>query len=258
MNDAQRFLFGYDTGAPLAVQDHGRGRLSYASAAATRVPARLVLGEHNGAAILIQHGGGETKDDPLVSLLLRRWSAAGFTCLAIDAPGHGERADTEAVTSRGFFAYLRARVQNAIDLRRAIDVLVGHYGIDPARIGYWGVSMGGSVGLMLMAADQRVRAACLCLTGARARRTWPAVDPGVASFVASNLDVTALAGLVGERPVLMLNGSHDETIAVEDSKRLYEALSGPKQQRWFKTGHKVTPEMLRASKDFLERELASR
>lgn len=262
MNDAQRFLLGYDFEAPLAVErvdppgEDGLARLSYRSANGERVPALLALGAPGGAAVLLQHGGGESKDHPLIRMLLRRWSAAGLTCLAIDAPGHGERAGGAQAPRRSFFEYIRLRLQNAIDLRRAIDLLQCEAGIDPGRIGYWGVSMGGSVGVMLLAADSRVRAACLCLAGARSRRAWPEVDPGVERFVAANLDLMALAPLTAGREVLLLNGKHDETVPAGDARRLFDALGEPKAQRWFAAGHRVTPAMLRASKEFFDRALA--
>ena len=207
-------------------------------------------------AVLLQHGGGESKEDPLIHLLMRRWGRAGFACLAIDAPGHGERAISEAHRSprRGFYEYMRSRVQNVIDLRRGLDAL-GELGLSHDGAGYWGVSMGGSVGVMLLASESRVAAACLCLAGARSRRSWPDIDPDVADFAARNLDPLALAAAISRTPVLMLNGTDDPTIAREDAERLYQALAGPKEQRWFKTGHKVTVAMLRASGEFFEREL---
>jgi pimeloyl-ACP methyl ester carboxylesterase len=189
-------------------------------------------------------------------MLLRRWPAAGFTCLAIDAPGHGERADAGGAPRRSFFEYVRARLQNAIDLRRGIDLLQAEGGAAADRIGYWGVSMGGTVGVMLLAAEGRVGAACLCLAGARPRRSWPDADPGAVAFAASTLDPATLAAHSGDRPVLMLNGERDETVAPEDARRLFEGFGGPKELRWFNAGHHVTPAMLRASKDFFDRVLS--
>jgi len=230
--------------------------LTYLSSGPVRVPAVQALARGGGRAILIQHGGGESKDHALIRLLLRRWQAAGFTCLAIDAPGHGERALPGVSTPRrGFYEYLRSRVQHVIDLRRGLDYLTTLTEVDPGRIGYWGVSMGGGVGVMLLAADTRVKAACLCLAGSRSRRDWPAVDPAIAEYAAAHLDPAALASSIGYRAVLMLNGSHDETVPREDALRLFSALAGPKEQRWFKSAHKVTPAMLRDSKEFFERVL---
>lgn len=265
MNEAQSFLLGYDRDLPLApevrqVTVHDRLkelRLTYLSSGPVRVPAVLTVPYSGiGSGVLIQHGGGESKDTPLIQLLMRRWAASGLACLAIDAPGHGDRA-VPGVRGirRGFFEYLRLRIQNVVDLRRGIDYLVGEAGVDPNRLGYWGVSMGGGVGVMLMAADERVRAACLCLAGARSRRTWPEVEESVAGFAGANLDPLALAPLIGQRHVLMLNGGEDPTVSREDALRLFEALPGPKEQRWFKAGHKVTSAMLRASREFFEQVL---
>lgn len=259
LSPAQAFLLGYDIGAPLrtniAAEDRRDGRIEHRLtfvSGGSSVPAlwtRPSGGER--ATVLVQHGGGESKDDPLLRLLARRWAEAGFATFAIDAPDHGERAGVEAgLGRRAFFQYTRNRVQNAIDLRRALDCLVEAGAAGP--FAYWGVSMGAGIGVMLLAAESRIEAACLCLGGARARTSWPAVAEGVAEFVAANLDPLAFAPLTTGRPVLMLNGSHDDTISVEDAVRLYDALGRPKEQRWFQTGHKVTPAMLRASRAFFE------
>jgi uncharacterized protein len=267
MSGARGFLFGYDANLPLepifvdAADSGAVVRLSYLSSGPVRVPALLSMPHERrpAPAILLQHGGGESKDDPLVRLLMRRWSRAGFVCLAIDAPGHGQRSVSESpVSRRGFFEYLRARVQNVIDLRRGIDLLASTDGVRPEAIGYWGVSMGGSVGVMLMATEPRVRAACLCLAGTRSRRSWPDVDAEVAAFAVANLDPLTLAPEVRHPRVLMLNGRDDATIPKEDALRLYEALAGPKEQRWFATGHKLTPAMLRASGEFFATTLSER
>jgi alpha-beta hydrolase superfamily lysophospholipase len=264
VSEARQFLFGYDTELRLEPRWGADGaghaalggiprprKLSYLSSGPVRVPALLALpASASRGAVVLQHGGGESKDDPLIGLLMKRWSAAGFTCLAIDAPGHGERSVSESPPHRrGFFEYLRSRVQNVIDLRRGIDLLQEEFGAGDS-IGYWGVSMGGSVGVMLMACDGRVSRACLCLSGARSRRAWPAVDPGLVGFAAANVDPLALASDV-TAAVLMLNGDHDDTIHRADAERLFSALAGPKDLHWFRTAHRVTPAMLRASGGFL-------
>jgi dienelactone hydrolase len=266
LSAAQEFLFGHDPELPLDVRisDQSRHagyrelRLSYASSSPARVPAVLTLPLRDGPwpAVIVQHGGGQSREDPLLRSLMRRWSAAGFACFAIDAPGHGERAvRAHGARGRAFFEYLRSRLMNVIDLRHGIDLLA-ESGADVGRIGYWGVSMGGGIGVMLMAADPRVRAACLCLAGARARRDWPAAVHAAADFAALHADPLALAPLLAGREVLMLNGSEDSVVPREDAERLFHALPEPKAQHWFRTGHKVTPAMLRQSREFLERTLS--
>jgi dienelactone hydrolase len=263
---ARKFLLGYDERLALDLRVSADRRLaeqrelhvSYASSSPGRVPAVVALPLSGGPwpAVIVQHGGGQSRDDPLVRALVRRWSACGFACLAIDAPGHGERAlRPHQPHRRAFFEYTRSRLANVVDLRHGIDLLV-EFGADPGRVGYWGVSMGGGIGVMLMAADGRVRAACLCLAGARARPERLGVDGDAAEYAALHADPLALAPLLAGRKVLMLNGTEDDVMPREDAERLFEALPGPKEMRWFRTGHKVTPAMLRQSRDFLERSLS--
>ncbi len=39
------------------------------------------------------------------------------------------------------------------------------------------------------------------------------------------------------RPVLMLNAEHDPTVTPEMESRLFAAAAGPKEQRWYDSGH---------------------
>jgi dienelactone hydrolase len=133
--------------------------------------------------ILLGHGGGQHKKAPGIVARARRFAAeGGFAVAAIDAPSHGERPK-DAEFSR-VAAELRARVtaeedatavvsamhallaEQAVAEWQAVLTAVQHLdqvGSGPA--GYWGISMGGALGLPLMAAEPRIRAAVLGLLG---------------------------------------------------------------------------------------------
>jgi dienelactone hydrolase len=133
--------------------------------------------------ILMGHGGGQHKKAPGIAARARRFVAeGGFAVAAIDAPSHGERPK-DAGFSR-IAAELRARMTAGQDAAALVDAMhpllagpavaewqavltavqqLGQVGSGP--VGYWGISMGGALGVPLVAADARVRAAVLGLLG---------------------------------------------------------------------------------------------
>jgi dienelactone hydrolase len=134
--------------------------------------------------ILMGHGGGQHKKAPGIETRARRFAAeCGYAVAALDAPGHGERPRTEEHDR--IIAEMRSRMQTGGDVtsvliafhtllagqsvaewRAVLDALqqLGHVGTGP--VGYWGMSMGCALGVPFIAAEPRVRAAVLGLTGA--------------------------------------------------------------------------------------------
>jgi dienelactone hydrolase len=133
--------------------------------------------------ILMGHGGGQHKKAPGVLARARRFAAAGgFAVAAIDAPNHGDRPKEEELSAKA--AENGARIaagEDVAPLVAAMHALVAdrmvadwaavitalqeldHVGAGP--VGYWGVSMGGGLGVPLVAAEPRIRAAVLGLLG---------------------------------------------------------------------------------------------
>jgi dienelactone hydrolase len=119
--------------------------------------------------VLIGHGRTMEKRNPYSRTLVRLFTARGWDVVAIDAPGHGERRGP------GYGAeWPRPDPDETVqDWHAAIDLLREDAGIDTSRLGYWGVSMGASLGISLIAGDPRFQAAVLGLMHAN----WPA-PPG--------------------------------------------------------------------------------
>jgi dienelactone hydrolase len=157
------------------------------------VEREFILGEVTGvlwspeppaepaALMLMGHGGGLHKKTPgqvsRAHEAVRRW---GFTVVALDAPGHGDRPRTggderaraeigEAVTAGDFerFASVSIRYMDSLteqavaEWRATLDALQEQPDIGPdAAIGYGGgMSMGSAIGVPLTAAEPRITAA---------------------------------------------------------------------------------------------------
>ncbi len=149
--------------------------------------------------VLLGHGGGpQHKKAPGLMARARSYvTVAGFAAAAIDAPGHGDRPRTEH--GQQLMTGLRERL--AADDQKA--AAVAWYNAELAKlvvpewqatltalaeldeigpggaVGYWGMSMGCGIGVPLVAAEPRIRAAVLgllhhlWLTDAAARISVP-------------------------------------------------------------------------------------
>lgn len=132
------------------------------------------------------HGGSQHKKTADVrARAIRYASRFGWVSVAIDAPGHGDRVSREeaaeeqrktlarlrgdagavSLSSAEKNSYLNALAAQAVpEWRAALDEVL-ELGVvaDGAPIGYWGVSMGTSIGVPLLAAEGRFCCAVLGL-----------------------------------------------------------------------------------------------
>jgi dienelactone hydrolase len=131
--------------------------------------------------VLLGHGGGQHKKAERLVARAQRYVICGFAVAAIDAPGHGERPKVEQHERR--MADIRQRVAHG----EALGPLIAHYNVMVAQqavpewqaaldalleldgvaglVGYGGTSMGGAIGVSLVAAEPRITAAVLGLAG---------------------------------------------------------------------------------------------
>ncbi|WP_433519125.1 alpha/beta hydrolase [Nonomuraea sp. CA-143628] len=170
------------------------------------------------ALILIGHGGGQHKQAPgVVARAIRLAAECGYAAAAIDAPAHGDRprsAEHERIITE-----MRARMagegdplpllaelhtllaaQTVPEWRAVLDALG-----DVGPVGYWGMSLGCALGIPLVAAEPRVRAAVLGLSGT------------------SLASAEAAAGVAV--PVRFLVQWDDERVPREDALALFDALA---------------------------------
>ncbi|MER6569188.1 dienelactone hydrolase family protein [Streptomyces sp. NPDC001093] len=133
--------------------------------------------------ILLGHGGGQHKTAPHTVSRARRYAAGGFAVVAIDAPHHGDRpkgeefgriaADMRAGMAAGkapgalvagMHSYLAP--QAVADWRAVLTAVQRLDQVGAGPVGYCGMSMGCGLGIPLIAAEPRIRAAVLGLLGA--------------------------------------------------------------------------------------------
>ena len=185
--------------------------------------------------VLIGHGGTQHKRVPNVLSLARRLVRhLGYAAVAVDAPGHGDRVVDPAVAElarKNLEARLagdtsgrlvtpdrdpeamRAMVERARqgtkEWSAVLDQVVELPEIGDGPFGYWGVSMGTSIGLPFVASDARIRAAVLGLNGLSDR-------PGQDRFAEAARSLTV--------PILFMFQWDDELMTRQSGLDLFDAI----------------------------------
>jgi dienelactone hydrolase len=176
--------------------------------------------------VLMGHGGSQNKKfPPLVARAQRYAQVFGFAVAAIDMPGHGGRRGAEQAAQFG--AEIGARLaqgqpvgefvshrmtglaaqavpewQAALDALQSLD-FIGAGG----PVGYWGLSMGGAIGVFLAAAEPRITAAVFGLAG---------LFPGQEAMAAAAAKISI--------PLEFVVQWQDEMVPREASFALFEAF----------------------------------
>ena len=141
----------------------------------------------------------------------------------------------------------REWVERRWDLGRTIDYLETRPDVDASRLGYIGVSFGGSFALPLVAVEPRLKAAVF-LSGGLPRPVTPITSP---INYAPRIKI----------PVLMVNGEFDEFSPVDTAQRpLFQLLGAPPEdKRWrvLPSGHGSPPraEVLRETLGWFDKYL---
>ena len=154
--------------------------------------------------------------------------AAGFNLMIFDYRGYGESAGSA-----------RRRGPLLADTNAAIDNLLTRDDVDAQRIGMYGQSLGGAIGLSVMHDRPELRAAVI----ESAFSSWRGIaasavggsSPGpIARFIAwalirdHNRPVDAIAAI--DRPILIIHGTDDSIIPINHGRDL--AAAGPTAELW--------------------------
>ena len=130
------------------------------------------------------------------------------------------------VQTPGTAALRDLAVQRSKDLGRAIDYLATRPDIDSSRLGYYGISLGSTMGAILTAIEPRFRGSVLVSGGLTSARPLPDADP--LNFL-PHIKV----------PTLMVNGRGDFAFPIETAQKPFFNLigTGQKKHAVFNGGH---------------------
>ncbi len=206
--------------------------------------------------LVVLHGRGMRKEDFL--LVAERFCAAGFRCLLPDLPGHGENPETRL--RFGTSPAERSLPGEVLESAAAL------FGFEPGPSGLWGMSLGGAFAVRAAAEDPTRWDAVVVVSSfdelapvvrGEARRRFGKAAPlatlGLGEAVrwrggcppARVRPIEAAARL--SMPVMILHGTDDPLIGIEQGRRLYRAVPHPRKQWIAVTGARhgdvlVTPQ----------------
>jgi dienelactone hydrolase len=261
--------FDYDREASLAFEDAGRLNqdypieirdVSYASPkeGKGRVTAYLVRPPGDGpyAGMILQHGAEANRQQLVIQAA---WLAGrGVVALVVDSPN--ARGDVELPRGTAGLRVERDQVvQNVVELRRAVDVLLAQKNVDGKRIGFLGYSAGARAGAILAGVENRIAAYDLISGGSAPVAEYVRLAPPEARRDVRTLlgEIDPLRHVRAAAPAKLFfqNGRQDRVVPRAALVALYRAASRPKEIRWYEGGHEPSFEVYRDAITWLTQRL---
>lgn len=206
--------------------------ISFAANDGKQVYARLYKPEHsNGAAIEFVHGAGYLQNAHFYWSYYQRemlfhqlLSELGYTVIDVDyraSEGYGRDFRTAIYRDMG-----NRDLQDFVDAKK---LLVGKYGIDPAKVGIYGGSYGGFITLMALFKTNEFS----CGAALRSVTDWAHYNQEYTSNILNYPETDSIAyrrsspiyfaeGL--QKPLLMAHGVEDDNVHFQDIVRLNQRL----------------------------------
>ncbi len=187
----------------------------------------------NRAALVLVHGIGSNREPMLP--LARDLNATGYGLLLLTLRGHG-RSEGRGTTFG---------VTEVLDMRAAVAYLSSRADVDPARVGVYGVSLGGATAIKAAAIMPQIRA--VVADSAYSSLRWmidhrlqrilrlpPVLTPLIVTFgtwqsgarVADAAPVAAIGSIPSNR-LFLIHGDADCLVPVENVRLLADAVSPP-------------------------------
>ena len=190
-------------------------------------------GTREDVLVILTHGVTGNKDRPLLVNLADGLAARGWPCLRLSWSGNG--------ASEGDFRDATVSKESG-DLRDVLDALPPRL-----KIAYIGHSMGGAVGMMTTADDERIRVlvtlAGMVRTEEFCEREFGSVIPDKGfmwdepacplsqKYVDDMESIGDLFDEVGQIsvPWLLIHGTADDVVLIQDSRDAYDTAEEPKR-----------------------------
>ncbi len=200
-------------------------------------------GTENGGTLVLLHGRRGRKEDNLPVAI--RFCAAGFRCLLLDLPGHGDHPETAAN-----YGPNESRLPLAV-----LEEAAARFAFPKRPAALWGISMGGSVAVHAAAAnpvpwDALVVVASFdalapvierqCqhrLGGSLGTPFYHTVSRCFTLQTGLALEVVQPSALAPQItiPALIVHGDDDPLIPAAAARRLFDAL-GSRDKEWINVG----------------------
>lgn len=137
----------------------------------------------------------------------------------------------------------QSSVEQVVELRIAMDLLMAERGADPSRFAYVGHDFGAMYGVLAGAADPRPTAYVL-MAGTSRFPDWFLYYPKLIGDEAeafkkqfNSIDPVTLVPRLAPAPLLFQFGVRDVHVPTKRAEAFFEAASEPKEMWWYESGH---------------------
>lgn len=173
------------------------------------------------------------------------------------------KQDTVSLLIQGYFPWQvepsdgetdrRRVIEETVDVRRALDLLLAQPNVDRKRIGFVGHDYGAMYGSLLSSVDKRVKTYVL-IAGTGSFSTWsldywlkakPADFKDAYRQSFKMLEPSGLIGRAAPAAVLFQFANTDKYISKEAAMEFYNAAKEPKEIKWYDTIHEMNIESAR-------------
>jgi predicted esterase len=154
-------------------------------------------------------------------------------------------------------------VQEVVEMRRAIDLLVSREEIDPSRLAYVGFSWGGSLGAIFAAVERRVGS--FALMSATPRLSADMRQLGEERGVTGDLnryeeamkpiDAVNYLPHVAPNALFLQFGQEDTRPSPADGREVLATASPPKKAQWYEGGHELNAQARAERENWLAQRL---
>lgn len=138
---------------------------------------------------------------------------------------------------------VQSSIEQVVELRQAMDILLAESGVDPDRLLYVGHDFGGMYGVLMGVVDPRPRGYVIMAATPRFS-DWFLYYPSLKgaareAFIQSfqPYDPINQVAKLSPAPILFQFAEDDFHVPVERARSFYGAANEPKELRWYKAGH---------------------
>lgn len=156
---------------------------------------------------------------------------------------------------------LQNSIEQVVELRQAMDLLLAEPGVDPNRFAYVGHDFGAMYGVVMGAVDPRPTAYVL-MAGTPRFPEWYLYYPRLEgdarqAFIESfaPFDPISLVAELAPAPVLFQFGDQDPHVPADRAQEFYLAAKEPKTIHWYNAGHGLNQQAQADRLDWLARHL---
>lgn len=187
----------------------------------------------------------------------KEMARAGAVCLLIETLW----SDYDFFLKRTQAEDLQNSIEETINIRRAIDLLLSQPGVDPGRFALVGHDFGGMYGVLAGSLDRRPSHYVVMAATPRfpdwylyaPRLDGEAREEFIRQF--SPLDPITHVSNLAPAPILFQFGTDDFHVPVERAEEFFQTAQGPKELKWYDSGHGLNDATTADRKEWLRKNL---